>query len=46
MFVDTIFVFDKGQLMETGSHDLLMQDVNSLYHEMFSMQASYYAKGE
>ncbi len=40
-FCDHILVFDKGILLEDGSHDKLMKD-GELYKQMFDLQARYY----
>ena len=40
-FCDHILVFDKGMLLEDGSHDKLMKD-GELYKQMFDLQARYY----
>lgn len=40
-FCDNILVFDKGMLLEDGSHDKLMKD-GELYKQMFDLQARYY----
>lgn len=42
-FCDLIFVFDKGQIVESGSHDDLMIQKNR-YFELYEMQAKYYKK--
>lgn len=40
-FCDKILVFDKGELVENGKHEELMQK-NSKYHELYELQANYY----
>ena len=40
---DKIFVFEKGTVVESGSHDELM-DKGGVYSEMFTMQASNYSE--
>lgn len=43
-FCDRIFVFDEGCIVETGTHDVLMNK-NGLYARLFSTQAAYYKEG-
>lgn len=40
---DKIFVFDSGTVVESGSHDELMEK-GGIYSEMFTMQASNYSE--
>lgn len=42
-FCDRILVFDRGEIIEMGSHDELVSEVDSLYFEMFNAQAQYYS---
>ena len=42
---DRIFVFDRGTVAESGTHDELMADKKG-YYEMFSLQASNYKEEE
>ncbi len=42
-FCDDIAVFDKGRLVQRGSHDELIQNLNGKYYELWSAQAQYYA---
>jgi len=42
-FCDTIYVFDGGRIVQSGSHDTLMQEPEGLYHQMWTAQAQYYA---
>lgn len=42
---DRIFVFDRGTVTESGTHDELMADKKG-YYEMFSLQASNYKEEE
>lgn len=41
-FCDTIYVFDEGKIVQAGSHDVLMQEPEGLYHQMWTAQAQYY----
>ena len=43
-FCDKIIVLDGGEIIETGSHDKLMEN-GGLYKELFDIQADYYRKG-
>lgn len=43
-FCDKIAVFDKGELVQLGSHDELVADINGKYYEMWEAQAQYYRK--
>ena len=42
-FCDDILVFDKGAVVQHGSHDSLIQDGSGKYHELWFAQAQYYA---
>lgn len=42
---DRIYMFDRGKIIESGSHDELM-DKNGKYAEMFTLQASKYQSNE
>ncbi len=42
-FCDRILVFDKGTIIEMGSHETLSGDNTTLYSEMFTAQAQYYS---
>jgi len=42
-FCDDIAVFDKGRLVQRGSHDELLADTHGKYHELWTAQAQYYA---
>lgn len=41
-FCDKIAVFDKGRIIEFGSHNELINNKNSKYYELWSSQAQYY----
>lgn len=41
-FCDEIAVFDKGSIVQTGSHDELVVDRDGKYYELWSAQAQYY----
>lgn len=42
-FCDRILVLDKGELVQIGSHDDLLQDVDGKYSELWNAQARHYA---
>ena len=41
-FCDDIVVFDRGQLVQRGSHGELMADQEGLYHALYTAQSQYY----
>ena len=43
-FCDEILVFDKGAVVQKGSHDALVAAVESKYHELWHAQAQYYTE--
>lgn len=43
-FCDKIAVFDNGQIVQRGSHDELVADINGKYHELWNAQAQYYTE--
>ena len=43
-FCDTIAVFDKGELVQRGSHDVLVSDARGKYSQLWEAQAKYYNK--
>ncbi len=43
-FCDDIVVFDKGQVVQRGSHGELMAEREGLYHALYMAQAQYYEK--
>lgn len=45
-FCDKIAVFDRGQIVQTGSHERLLADESGKYHELWQAQAQYYVSDE
>ncbi len=45
-FCNEIAVFDEGKLVQHGSHDVLLQDKEGKYHELWNAQAQYYKEEE
>ncbi len=43
-FCDNIAVFDHGELVQEGSHDVLVTDENGKYSQLWHAQAQYYTK--
>ena len=43
-FCDEILVFDKGGIVQQGSHDELVTKQDGKYYELWSAQAQYYAQ--
>jgi len=41
-FCENIAVFHEGELVQYGSHDSLVADINGKYHELWNAQAQYY----
>ncbi len=41
-FADRIIVFDRGKIIEHGTHDTLVQEKSSKYYELWQSQAQYY----
>lgn len=41
-FCERIFVFDKGKIVQKGTHDELLQNNNGKYFELWNAQAQYY----
>ena len=42
-FCEDIAVFDKGELVQRGSHEALVADEKGKYNELWNAQAQYYA---
>lgn len=42
-FCDKIAVFDRGRLVQTGSHDELLADASGVYASLWNAQAKYYS---
>lgn len=42
-FCDKIAVFDKGEIVQIGTHEELLADEKGKYHELWNAQAQYYA---
>lgn len=45
-FCDDIIVLDKGELIQRGNHDTLVDDISGKYHALWSAQATYYQGGK
>ena len=45
-FCDEIAVFDRGQVVQMGSHDTLLADGDGQYARLWNAQAQYYTKAE
>lgn len=43
-FCDEIAVFDHGEIIQRGSHEQLVSDVNGKYYELWHAQAQYYVE--
>lgn len=43
-FCDEILVFDKGSIVQKGSHEALVTEETGKYHELWHAQAQYYAE--
>lgn len=41
-FCERIFVFDKGQIVQCGTHDALLKEQKGKYYELWNAQAQYY----
>lgn len=42
-FCDKIAVFDKGRIVQVGTHEELLENTEGKYYELWNAQASYYA---
>jgi len=42
-FCENILVFDAGNIVQSGSHEVLLKDIDSIYHQLWTAQAQYYA---
>lgn len=45
-FCDRILVFDNGQLIQDGSHEILLENSDGKYSELWNAQAQYYAENK
>ena len=45
-FCDKIAVFDKGEIVQIGSHEELLADKDGKYYELWTAQAQYYTNPE
>ena len=45
-FCDDIAVFNKGELVQRGNHDTLVNDKEGMYHVLWNAQAQYYTAGD
>ena len=45
-FCDDIAVFHGGELIQRGSHDMLLADESGKYHKLWNAQAQYYAEND
>ncbi len=43
-FCDEITVFDRGRIVQQGTHDTLMRDKKGKYYELWNAQAQYYIR--
>ena len=43
-FCDKIAVFDKGEIVQVGTHEELLADVDGKYYELWNAQAQYYTE--
>ena len=44
LIIDKIAANDKGRIVQRGSHDDLLADVNGKYYELWHAQSQYYAE--
>ena len=45
-FCDRILVFDNGQLIQDGTHEILLENPDGKYSELWNAQAQYYAENK
>ena len=45
-FCDEITVFDRGGIVQEGSHEELLRETDGKYHELWTAQAQYYVQSE
>ena len=45
-FCDNIVVFDAGQIVQHGSHEVLLAQEGGKYHELWNAQAQYYVRAD
>lgn len=43
-FCNDILVFDEGRIVQRGSHDKLMKDIQNVYYKLWTSQAKYYVE--
>lgn len=43
-FCNDILVFDEGKIVQRGSHDELMTDIQKVYYKLWTSQAKYYVE--
>lgn len=43
-FCDDVYVFDKGQLIQKGNHDSLLNEDDGVYAKLWNAQAKYYSE--
>lgn len=43
-FCDDILVFDQGQIVQHGTHEKLVTDINGKYYKLWNAQAQYYTE--
>lgn len=43
-FCDKIAVFDRGKIVQAGTHEELLADTGGKYYELWNAQAQYYTK--
>ena len=42
VFSDEILVMDSGEIVQSGSHEKLLEDTSGKYHELWNAQAQFY----